>query len=76
MLVEDKFLDNKSIQSFNRTIGFPTTLPESGGIDRAVSATMRMVSKDPRRENKPQKVPLALTADRMDQSVGSVREPA
>jgi hypothetical protein len=75
-LVEVKIPDKKGIQSFNRPIGFPTTLPEFEGIDRAVIVKIRMASTDPRRGNKLQNVPLALTANPVDQSVGSVLEAA
>lgn len=41
----------QGILSFNRPIGFPTTLPEFGGIDRAAGEKIRTAFKDPRFEN-------------------------
>ena len=59
-----------------RRIGFPTTLGEVAGfgpehIDRALSA-----AKDPQLKMKLENMPVPLTADMVDEYMGSVLEAA
>jgi alcohol dehydrogenase len=60
------------ILSFNRKIGFPTTLAEIKGIDRAVLEKILTAAKDPQLESKLQNMPVPLTADLVDQYMGPV----
>jgi alcohol dehydrogenase len=60
------------ILSFNRNIGFPTTLAEIEGIDRAVLEKILTAAKDPQLESKLQNMPVPLTADLVDQYMGPV----
>jgi alcohol dehydrogenase len=60
------------ILSFNRKIGFPTTLAEIEGIDRAVLEKILTAAKDPQLESKLQNMPVPLTADLVDQYMGPV----
>ncbi len=64
------------ILSFNREIGFPTTLAEIEGIDRAVLEKILTAAKDPQLESKLQNMPVPLTADLVDQYMGPVLEAA
>ncbi len=60
------------ILSFNRKIGFPTTLAEIEGIDQAVLEKILTAAKDPQLESKLQNMPVPLTADLVDQYMGPV----
>ncbi len=62
--------------SFNRQIGFPTTLAEIAGIDRTVLEKILTAAKDPQLESKLQNMPVPLTADLVDQYMGPVLEAA
>ncbi len=64
------------ILSFNRKIGFPTTLAEIAGIDRAVLKKILTAAKDHQLESKLQNMPVPLTADLVDQYMGPVLEAA
>ncbi len=64
------------ILSFNRKIGFPTTLAEIEGIDRAVLEKILAAAKDPQLESKLQNMPVPLTADLVDQYMGPVLDAA
>ena len=64
------------ILSFNRKIGFPTTLAEIEGIDRAVLEKILTAAKDPQLESKLQNMPVPLTADLVDQYMSPVLEAA
>jgi len=64
------------ILSFNRKIGFPTTLAEIEGIDRAVLEKILTAAKDPQLESKLQNMPVPLTADLVEQYMGPVLEAA
>ncbi len=66
----------EGILSFNRQIGFPTTLAEIAGIDRAVIEKILTAAKDPQLESKLQNMPVPLTADLVDQYMGPVLEAA
>lgn len=66
----------QGILAFNRQIGFPTTLAEIDGIDRAVIAKILAAAKDPQLESKLQNMPVPLTADLVDQYMGPVLEAA
>jgi alcohol dehydrogenase class IV len=62
----------KGILAFNRKIGFPTTLAEIEGIDRAVMKKILTAAKDPQLESKLQNMPVPLTADLVDQYMGPI----
>jgi alcohol dehydrogenase class IV len=66
----------EGILSFNRKIGFPTTLAEIDGIDRAVIEKILTAAKDPQLESKLQNMPVPLTADLVDQYMRPVLEAA
>ena len=66
----------QGILAFNRQIGFPTTLAEIDGIDRAVIEKILAAAKDPQLESKLQNMPVPLTADLVDQYMGPVLEAA
>jgi len=66
----------QGILAFNRQIGFPTTLMEIDGIDRAVIEKILAAAKDPQLESKLQNMPVPLTADLVDQYMGPVLEAA
>jgi alcohol dehydrogenase len=64
------------ILSFNRQIGFPTTLAEIEGIDSTVIEKILTAAKDPQLESKLQNIPVQLTADLVNQFMGPILEAA
>jgi len=66
----------QGIPSFNRRIGFPTTLAEIGSIDRAAIEKIPTAAKDPQLESRLPNMPVALNADRVDRAMGPAREAA
>ena len=66
----------EGILSFNRQIGFPTTLAHISGIDRALSEKILTAAKDPQLEGKLQNMPVPLSADLVDRYMGPVLEAA
>ena len=62
--------------SFNRSIGFPTTLKEIEGIDRPVIDKILEAAKNPQLESKLQNMPVPLTSNQVDQYMGPVLEAA
>ena len=66
----------ESILSFNRQIGFPTTLAEIAGIGRVVVEKILTAAKDPQLGSKMQNLPVPLIADLVDQYMGPVLEAA
>jgi hypothetical protein len=66
----------RGILSFDRRIGFPTTLAEIGSIGRPVSEKIPQAAKDSQLESRLPYLPVALSADRVDQSMGPAPEAA
>ncbi len=62
--------------SFNRSIGFPTTLAELEGIDKAVLDKALQAAKDPQLEMKLQNMPVPLSADLVDKYMAPILEAA
>ena len=62
--------------SFNRSIGFPTTLGDIEGIDKSVLDKILTAAKDPQLQSKLQNMPVPLNADSVDKYMGSVLEAA
>lgn len=62
--------------SFNRAIGFPTTLAEVTGMERAVLEQALEAAKDPQLESKLQNMPVALRADLVDTYMAPILEAA
>lgn len=62
--------------SFNRSIGFPTTLAELEGIDRNVLDKALQAAKDPQLESKLQNMPVPLRADLVDTYMAPILEAA
>lgn len=67
---------SEGILSFNRKIGFPTTLAEIDGIDNTVIDKILTAAKDPQLENKLQNMPVPITTDLVDQYMGPILEAA
>jgi alcohol dehydrogenase class IV len=66
----------RGMVSFNRSIGFPTTLAELEGIDRAVLQKALEAAKDPQLESKLQNMPVPLTRDLVDTYMAPILEAA
>jgi alcohol dehydrogenase len=66
----------EGILSFNRRIGFPTTLTEIEEINEAVIEKILIAARDPQLESKLQNMPFPLTVDLVDQDLGPVLEAA
>jgi alcohol dehydrogenase class IV len=62
--------------SFNRSIGFPTTLAEVEGIDKSVLDKALQAAKDPQLKSKLQNMPVPLSADLVDQYMAPLLEAA
>jgi alcohol dehydrogenase class IV len=62
--------------SFNRSIGFPTTLAELEGIDRSVLDKALQAAKDPQLESKLQNMPVPLSAESVDTYMAPILEAA
>ena len=62
--------------SFNRSIGFPTTLKEIEGIDKSVIDKILEAAKNPQLESKLRNMPAPLTSNQVDQYMGPVLEAA
>jgi len=62
--------------SFNRSIGFPTTLAELEGIDKAVLEKALQAAKDPQLEMKLQNMPVPLSVDLVDKYMAPILEAA
>jgi alcohol dehydrogenase len=62
--------------SFNRSIGFPTTLGEIKGIKKTLISKILQAAKDPQLESKLQNMPVPLTANLVDKYMGPVLEAA
>jgi alcohol dehydrogenase class IV len=62
--------------SFNRSIGFPTTLAELQGIDKAVLEKALQAAKDPQLEMKLQNMPVPLGVDLVDKYMAPILEAA
>jgi len=62
--------------SFNRSIGFPTTIGEIEEIDRPVLDKILEAAKDPQLEMKLQNMPVPLSADLVDQYMAPILEAA
>jgi len=62
--------------AFNRSIGFPTQLDKVEGIERGALDRALEAAKDPQLEMKLQNMPVPLTADLVDQYMGSILEAA
>jgi len=64
------------MMSFNRSIGFPTTLTQVGGIEREVLKRALEAAKDPQLESKLQNMPVPLSPDLVDKYMGPILEAA
>jgi alcohol dehydrogenase class IV len=62
--------------SFNRSIGFPTTLAKLEGIDKAVLDKALQAAKDPQLEMKLQNMPVPLSVDLVDKYMAPILEAA
>ena len=62
--------------SFNRSIGFPSSLAEIEGIERSVLDKILSAEKDPQLESKLQNMPVPLSADLVDKYMAPVLEAA
>jgi len=62
--------------SFNRHIGFPTTLGEIKGVDQTVIAKILQAAKDPQLEMKLKNMPVPLSSDLVDKYMGPILEAA
>jgi alcohol dehydrogenase class IV len=62
--------------SFNRSIGFPTTLAELEGIDRSILDRALQAAKDPQLESKLQNMPVPLSAESVDTYMAPILEAA
>jgi alcohol dehydrogenase len=62
--------------SFNRSIGFPTTLGEIEGMEKNIISKILQAAKDPQLESKLQNMPVPLTANLVDKYMGPVLEAA
>jgi alcohol dehydrogenase class IV len=66
----------KGLIAFQRRIGFPTTLGEVPGFDNEHIERALTAAKNPQLKMKLENMPIALTADRVDEYMGSVLEAA
>ena len=62
--------------AFNGSIGFPTTLSEVAGLEHGVLNQALTAAKNPQLQSKLQNMPVPLTAETVDQYMGSVLEAA
>lgn len=62
--------------SFNRSIGFPATLKEVGGIEKGVLNKILQAAKNPQLESKLQNMPVPLSADLVDTYMAPILEAA
>ena len=66
----------EAMVSFNRAIGFPTTLAEVTGMERVVLQRALEAAKDPQLESKLQNMPVPLRADLVDTYMAPILEAA
>ncbi len=62
--------------SFNRSIGFPTTLGEIQGMEKSVLSRILQTAKDPQLESKLQNMPVPLAPDQVEKYMGPILEAA
>ncbi len=66
----------EGMMTFNRSIGFPTTLAEVQGIQRSVLDRALQAAKDPQLESKLQNMPVPLSADLVDKYMAPILQAA
>ena len=66
----------EAMVGFNRSIGFPTTLAQVEGLEKAVLQMALQAAKDPQLESKLQNMPVPLSADMVDTYMAPILEAA